>query len=166
MGLISAEQKGWITHLLATVLMQLKMLLAFFATKVYSRLMTISLTTSASRFFFAKLLCIQLVASIYWCQGLSLPVCRILHFLLLNSMSFLLTHISSLLRALWIVVQPTGVSGQSFVSSANLMRVHSTSSSGSLIKMLNRIGPSIGGRLYLTFKEGQSSKWIKQSSKI
>jgi len=68
-----------------------------------------------------------------------------LHSSSLNFMSFLSAHFSSPLMSLWMGTQPSRVSATppSFVSSANLPRVHFAQSCRSLMKMLNRIRPSI-----------------------
>jgi len=67
------------------------------------------------------------------------------HLSLLNFMRFLSTHFSSLLRSFWMAAQPSSasVNPPSLVSSENLLRVHSTSSSRSLVKILNRTATSI-----------------------
>lgn len=65
--------------------------------------------------------------------------------LLLNLMRFPSAQLSSLSRSHWMAAWPSGVSAvsPSFVSSAKLLRVHSIPSCRSLIKMLNKIGPSL-----------------------
>ncbi|KAK4806792.1 hypothetical protein QYF61_005588 [Mycteria americana] len=81
----------------------------------------------------------------YWCLGLFLPRGRTLPFPLLNFMRFLSAHFSSLFRSLWMAARSSAISATppTFVSPANLLRVHSAPSSRSLMKMLNRTGPSI-----------------------
>ena len=70
--------------------------------------------------------------------------CKTLHFPLLNFMRFQSAQFSSLLRSLWMAVQPSCVSPTaSFVPSTDLLRVSSVLSSRSLMKMLNSIGPII-----------------------
>ena len=93
--------------------------------------------------FFTKLLSSWVATS--WCLGLFFPRCRTLHISLLNFMKFLSAHFSSLSRSLWMAAQLCGVlvTCPSFVSSANLVRLHSVPSSRSLMKVLNRTGPSI-----------------------
>ncbi|KAK4828728.1 hypothetical protein QYF61_000719 [Mycteria americana] len=51
---------------------------------------------------------------------------------------------SSISRPLWMAAQPSGISATppSFVSSVNLLKVHSAPTSRSLMKMLNRTEPS------------------------
>jgi len=63
---------------------------------------------------------------------------------LLNLIRFLSAQLSSLPRSRWMAAQPAGVSTTppSFVSPANLLRVHSNSSSRSLMKKLNKTGLS------------------------
>ena len=82
--------------------------------------------------------------SLYLSTGLFLPRCRTLHWPLWNFIRFLCSQLSSLSGSHWMAAQPSSVSTTppSFVSSANLLRVHSNSSSRSLIKNLNKIGPN------------------------
>ena len=77
-------------------------------------------------------------------MGLFLPMCRTLHLPLLNLIRFLSAQLSSLSRSRWMAAQPSGVSTTppSLVSSANLLMVHFNSSSRSLLKKLNKTGPS------------------------
>lgn len=80
--------------------------------------------------------------TVYCWMGLFFPRCMILQFPLLNTMMFLSAHFFSLLMmAAW----PSGVSAtpSSWVSPANLLKVHSVQSSSSLMKMLHWTGPSI-----------------------
>jgi len=77
---------------------------------------------------------------------LFLPRGRTLPLPLLNLIRFLSAQFSSLSRSRWMAAQPAGVSTTppSLVSSANWLRVHSNSSSRSLMKKLNKTGPSTG----------------------
>lgn len=52
-------------------------------------------------------------------------------------------HLSSLSRSPWMTAALTWATALSFVSPANLFRVHCTSSSRSLMNIFNRTGPSI-----------------------
>lgn len=89
--------------------------------------------------------------SIYWCVGLFLPRSKNLHFLLLNSMSFLSDHFSSLLQSPWMAEWPPGtsVTVPSFVVPANWLRLHSTPSSTSLMKMSSKTRPNIQAKATL-----------------
>ena len=80
-----------------------------------------------------ELLSSRSAPSLYWCMGLFLPRCRTLPLPWLNLIRFLSAQLSSLSRSVWMAAQPAGVSTTppSFVSSANLLRVHSNSSSKS-----------------------------------
>ena len=77
------------------------------------------------------------------CMHVFLPRCKTLHLLLLNLIWFLSAQLSNLSRC-GMVAQPSGVSANppSFVLSANLPMVDSIPSSRSLMKMLNKSGPS------------------------
>ena len=101
-------------------------------------------STSTPRSLSAELLSSRSTPSLYWCMGLFLPRCRTLYLPLLNFIRFLCAQLSSLSRSRWMAAQPSGVSTTppSFVSSANLLRVHSNSASKSLMKKLNKTGPS------------------------
>lgn len=70
---------------------------------------------------------LQLVDPTAWHLGLFLSRGRTWHFPLLSFMRFLPAHFSSLSRSLWMTAQTSGEtdSPPSFVSSANLLRVHS-----------------------------------------
>ena len=75
----------------------------------------------------------------------SLTMCVTLHLPLLNFMRFLSSHFSRLSRYLWMLGQSPGVSVTpfSFVSSENLLRMHSAPLSRSLMKMLYTTASSI-----------------------
>lgn len=77
--------------------------------------------------------------------GLFLPRSRTLHFPSLNSMRCLVVHSSSLSRPFWMAAQPPNLSNPppSFVSSADLCKVHDVPASRSLMKMISSIGSSI-----------------------
>lgn len=77
-------------------------------------------------------------------QGKVISLITTLYFLL-NFTRFLSAHLSSLSRSLWMSVLPFVESAISlrFVHSTNLLRLHSTLPSRSLMKVLNRTGPSI-----------------------
>ena len=102
-------------------------------------------STRITRSFSAKPLSSWSAPSLYWCLVLFLYRCRTLHFPLLNFMRFPSVHLSSLSRFLRMAAWPSGISGtpHSFVSSADLLKVHSVPSSRSSMKMLNGTGPSI-----------------------
>lgn len=70
------------------------------------------------------------------CLWLFLPSCRILHFPMLNFMTFLCAPLCA--------VQPFGIppTPPSSVSTANLLRVHPAPFSRYFMKILNRTGPS------------------------
>lgn len=95
-----------------------------------------NLVSRTSRFFSAELLSSWMIPSIYWCQGFSLPTCTTAHLVELNETlsspplqpADSMAHFSTTLLC--------------FLSSANLLRVHYSTSSRSLTKMLNRIGTS------------------------
>lgn len=61
--------------------------------------------------------------SLYWFLGLFFPSCGTSHSILSNLMKSLFSHFSSLLRSLWMVVQPSGVSATppNFVLPADLV---------------------------------------------
>lgn len=70
--------------------------------------------------------CFQACSSLSWCLGLFLTRYKTLHFPLLNVMTFLSVQFSSLSRSLWTATHLTikKTTCPSFVSSANLWRVH------------------------------------------
>jgi len=72
------------------------------------------------------------------------PMCRTLHLALLTLMRFTRAHFSSLSRSLRMASHPSGVltTPLSLVSSSNLLWVHSTPLSMSLMKILKSTGPS------------------------
>lgn len=92
--------------------------------------------TRTPRSFSVKLLHNHLVPSMYWYMELFLPTCRSLHSLCLRLLS---AHFSSLLRYLWMVAWPSGVSATPpiFVSVANLLIRDSAPSLRILMKMCN-----------------------------
>ena len=116
--------------------------LAFFAARAHCWHLS---STSTPRSLSTELLFSRSAPRLYWFMGLFLPRCRNLHLPLLNFIRFLSAQLSSLSRSCWMAAQPSGVSSTlpSLVSSANLLRVHSNSSARSLMKKLNKTGPSI-----------------------
>ncbi|XP_066851872.1 lethal(3)malignant brain tumor-like protein 2 isoform X4 [Anser cygnoides] len=130
-SLTSAEWRGRITslYLLATCfLMQLGILLVYFAPRVHCWLMFNLVSTRTPGSFLAKVLLLSTrsASGVCWCLGLFLPRGRTLHFPVLNFTGFSSAHFSSLSRSLWMAAQPPGVSAAppSFVSSGNLLRAH------------------------------------------
>ena len=126
-GIISVEWRGSITSLdlLAILcLRQLRISYSFFATRTHWWLMVNLAFSRIPRSFSVKLLSSWSAPSRYWCLGLFLPMCRMLHFPLLNCMRFQSAHFSSLLRSLWMAAQPSGVLGNPpiFVSSVYIVR--------------------------------------------
>ena len=121
-----------------------RMPLAFLAARAHCWLMVNLSSTSSPRSLCTELLSSRSAPSLYWCMGLFFPRCRTLHLPLLNLIRFLSAQLSSLSSSHWMAAQPSGVSTTppSLVSSANLLRVHSNPSSRSLMKKLNKIGPS------------------------
>ena len=121
-----------------------RMPLAFLAARAHCWLMVNLLSTRTPRSLSTELLSSRSTPSLYWCMGLFLPRCRTLNFPLLNLIRFLSAQLSSLSRSRSKAAQPSGVSTTplSLVSSANLLRVHSNASSRSLMKKLNKTGPS------------------------
>ena len=118
--------------------------LSFLAARAHCWLMVNLSSTRTSRSLSAELLSSRSTPSLYRCMGLFLPRCRNLHLPVLNLIRFLSDKLSILSRSRWMVAQPFGVSTTplSLVSSANLLRLHSNSSSRSLMKKLNKTGPS------------------------
>ena len=98
-------------------------------------------TTGIPRSFSAGLLSIP---SLYCYWGLPQARCRTLHLVLLNFVRFLWAHSSSLSRALSMASLPSRVptAPLSLVSSANLLRVHSTPLSMLLMMISDNIGAS------------------------
>ena len=146
--LTSAEQRGGVTSpdLLAVLcLMQPRRSLAAFGTRAHCCLVVNLVPTRTPRAFSAKLFRSWSAPSMYWCMDLFLPRCRTLHFPSLNFMRFLSAHSSSLLRSLGMAAQPSGVSAtpRSLVSSAYFLRVHSVTTSRSVMKMLNSMRSGI-----------------------
>ena len=125
------------------LLMHPRIPLAFLAARAHCWLMVNLSSTRTPRSLSAELLSSRSTPSLYWCMGLFLPRCRTVHLPLLNLIRFLSAQLSSLSRSRWLAAQPASVSTTppSFVSSANLLRVHSNSSSRSLMKKLNKTGP-------------------------
>ena len=124
--------------------MHRRMPLVFLAARAHCWLMVNLSSTRTPRSLSAEMLSSRSTPSLYWCMGLFLPTCRTLHLPLLNLIRFQSAELSSLSRSRWTTAQPSGVSTTppSLVSSANLLRVHSSSSSRSLMKKLNKTGPS------------------------
>ena len=79
------------------------------------------------------------------CMGLVFPRCRTFHFSRLNFSRVLSAHFSSLLRSCWTAAGPSGLTASPpiFVSSANLLQGCSAPPPRSLMKILNRTGPSV-----------------------
>lgn len=96
--------------------------------------------------------------SLYQCVWLFLPSCRTFQFSLFNLMRFLSAHFSNLLWSLQVAVQLPGVctTPLSFVSSAELLRVHSALSSRSrwlaLYTLLTKLSWTIHETLCRWFK--------------
>ena len=146
-GLTSAEQRGRITtlHLLAVLcVMQPRIPFAFFAARAHSWLKFNLVSTGTPSAFSAKLLYRWVSPSVCWCLGLFVPRSRTLYFPMLNFMRYLSAHFSRMLRSLGMTAWPSHLSATPLMSvqSAYLLRVHSASSSRSLMEMLNRTGPS------------------------
>lgn len=91
------------------LLVQPRMLLAFLAARADCWLMFSLLSTKIPRSFSTALLPSCLVPSLYYCQGLFLPICRASHLSLLNFPRFLLAHSSSLFRSLWNATLPFSI---------------------------------------------------------
>jgi len=112
--------------------------LAFLASRAHCWLMVNLSSTRTPRSLSSELLSSRSTPSLYWCIGLFLPRCRTLHLPLLNLIRFLSAQTSSLSRSRCMAAQPSGASTTppSLESLANLLRVHSNSSSRSLMKKL------------------------------
>ena len=102
------------------------------------------LSTRTSRSFSADLLTSRSALTCTDACGYSTLGVGALHLPLLILIRFLSTQLSSLSRSHWMAAQPSGVSTTppNFVSSANLLRVHSIPSSRLLMKTLNKIKPT------------------------
>ncbi|KAK4822069.1 hypothetical protein QYF61_009330 [Mycteria americana] len=167
-GLTRAEQRGRTPSLalLATLrVMQPRTRLAFWAASTHCRLMSSFSSTGTPKSFSAGLLSIPSSPSL----------CRTLHLPLLDLMRFTQAHFSSLSRSLWMTSRPSAVSTAplSLVSSANLLRVHSISLSMSLMRILNRTGPSTDSRgtplvtdLHLDIEQLTATLWIRPSNQF
>lgn len=96
------------------------------------------MSTRTPRIFSSKLLFSWVALSMSWCVKFFFPRCRTLHFSLLNSMSFLSAHFSSISKPNWMGAWYFGIlaTPPNSVSSANLMRVHSVPTSKLLMRML------------------------------
>ena len=118
--------------------------LAFLKIRAHSWLTVKLSSTRTSRPLSTELLYSRSALSLYWCIGLFLPKFRTLHLPLLNLMRFFSAQLSSVCRSHWMAAQPSGVPAPppSFVSLANLLRVHSVPSSRSVMNKLNNTGPS------------------------
>lgn len=80
------------------------------------------------------------------CLGLFLPTCSTLHFPLLNCRRFASAHFSSMTSVLWMEVQAYVMYQPLlpfFVTSADLVNLHSAPSSRLLMKLLSRFALSI-----------------------
>jgi len=92
--------------------------------------------------------------NLYLCLGLPRPWCRTSHLALLNFVSLAWAYCSSLSRSLWIELLPSNVSTAPLIllSSANLLRLHSTPLSVLPMKLLYSTSPSRepSGRLLVT----------------
>ena len=140
MCLTSDEQRARITStslLVMVCLMQSRMLLAFFAVMMHFSFTVSLLSTKTLMSFLAEPLSSWPAASAYWCLRLLLPWGRIWHFPLLNFMRFISDPFLQPVQ-----VPLNGTTPLSFVSSANLLRAHSASSSRPLTKGFNSIGPT------------------------
>jgi len=146
-GLSSAQQRGRITSLdllVMHLLIQPRGGLTFWAVRAHCWLMSSLPSTSTPRYF-SPGLCSDLSSpSLYWYKMLTQLRCNTMHLDLLNLMRFSWALCSRLSKSLWIASHPSGVSivPHSLVSSADLLRVHSTPLSALLMKILKSIGPS------------------------
>jgi len=100
------------------------------------------LLTTTPQSFSVLLLPWNFSPSLYIYLRLPRPKCKTLHFALVNLIRFTRAHLLSLSRSLWMASLPSAVSTTplSFMSSANLPRVHSFPLSVSLTKMLKSTG--------------------------
>ena len=121
-----------------------RMPLAFLTARAHCWLINNLSSTRTPKSLSTELLSSRSAPSLYWCMRLFLPRCRTLHLPFLNFIRFLSAQLSSVSRCRWMAAQPCDVSTTplSFVLSANLLRVHCNSSSRSLMKTLNKTGPS------------------------
>ena len=117
--------------------------LAFLTTRAHCWLM-VKLSTRTPGSLATELHSSRSTPSLYWCMELFLPRYSTLHLFLLNFVRFLSAQLSSLSRSRGMAAQPSGVSTTppSFVSPANLLRVHSVLSFRLLKKRLNKTGTS------------------------
>lgn len=131
-----AEQCGSITSLDLVAMLclrQPRIAYSLFDARTYCWLMDNLMFTTTPTSFSAKLLVPRGTGAWYSC--LSHVLCP-----LLNCMRFPSGHFSSLLRSHWMAAQCSGVSASppSFVSSRDLLGVHSAPSSRSSVKILTR----------------------------
>jgi len=146
--LMRTEQRGTITSLtlLVTPLpVEPRIPLAFQAAGAHCWLLLRFSSTRIPKSFSTGLLSRNSSPSLYTYLGLPQPKCKTLHFASLNLISFTRVHLSSLSRSLWMaslssVLKTTPLS---FVSSANLLKVHSIPLSVSFIKILKSTSPKM-----------------------
>ena len=110
--------------------------LAFLAARAHYWLMVNLSSTSTPSSVSTEVLSSRSAPSLYWCMGLFLPRCRTLHVPLCPTFQPVQVTLNGS-TAFWCISHSS-----SFVSSANLLRVHSNSSSRSLMNKLNKTGPS------------------------
>lgn len=122
-------------------LMQPRVPFAFFAARVHCWIVFNLVSTRILRSFSAELFSSWAAPSTHQCKELLLPRYRTLYFPLLNSMIYLSSQFSRLLRFLWSTAWLSGISGTppAFATSVNLLRIHSTPLSRSLMTMAYRV---------------------------
>ena len=116
-----------------------------FAPRTHRWLMISLVSIRTLKSISAKLLSSWSAPSLCWYLGLFLPGTGLGISLVLKFIRFLVAHFCSLARSLWMAEHPPGLltTPPSFISSANLLRVHPVLSSSSLMKGLKGIGPSV-----------------------
>ena len=143
-----AEQKRTITSLFlldTPLLMQPRILLAFWAASAHCRLTSSFSSVKTPKSFSTELLSRRPSPSQYPYLRFSQLKCSTLHLAFYNLIQFTWAHFSSMSRSLWLVSLPCMVSTTplSLVLSANLLGVLLISLTVSLIKMLKSTGPKI-----------------------
>lgn len=114
---------------------------AVLVVRAYCWLMLSLLSSSTPRSLSAELLSSHPSPSLYLCLTLHHPRCRTQYLPLLNFIPLVITQRSNLSESL---CKASSLSGESTTSLIlDLLRMHSTAASRSLIDMLNRIGPRI-----------------------
>jgi len=144
-GFMRAKLRWTITSLawLATpLLMEPRVPLAFWSASPHYLLLFNFSAARTPKSFLTGLFSRCSSSILYKYLGLPQPKCKILHFVLLNLIRFMRFHLS-LLSSPWMASLPSAVSTvpHCLVSSADLLQVHSITSSISLIKMLKSTGP-------------------------